>query len=420
MVINMVEIELISEGISKKDNVLNVEMSFDEIWFLKNFIKKYNPKKIVEIGISAGGNTVNLLNWKDKDAQLFSIDISTTWYRDDTKLSGFMAEELGMDNNWTIYRGFDYLDVYEDIGNDIDCVIIDTTHVLPGEILTFLVALPHLKDGCIVILHDIHLNMLRFSNNCFSKTDMAAFCTGLLFGGVSSNNKYILKSEGISNIGAFLIDKSTRDNIKDIFHILCTSWHFFPSGLNFFEYKRYIAENYSAECYNLFYNCLKLHANYFNINIHKTAETARVDIINKNKKSNSVEVINLENFINVSFPDWFKMDYGEGIVLETKMQSFDIKLKCINDGVLNIYLRGPDARNVQGERVPSYINYNNFIVNNEIIIKDEITCWHDNPYLFEKSVKDGEIIDLHFEWEYYETSTIPFKGSMKEFEESNR
>ena len=48
------------------------------------------------------------MKWKDENAKLFSIDISTTWYRDDTKLSGFMAEGLDMKNNWTIYRGFDY------------------------------------------------------------------------------------------------------------------------------------------------------------------------------------------------------------------------------------------------------------------------------------------------------------------------
>ena len=136
----MSEIELISKGITKQDNTINVEMSNDEIWFLKYFIKKFNPKKIVEIGISAGGNTVNLLRWKHKNAQLFSIDISTEWYKDRTKLSGFMADELKIKENWKIYRGCDYLDIYEEIGNDIDLIIIDTVHTLPGEFFTFLVA----------------------------------------------------------------------------------------------------------------------------------------------------------------------------------------------------------------------------------------------------------------------------------------
>ena len=89
----MKEIELIAKDISPEDNTINVEMSKDEIWFLKYLLKTYNPQKIVEIGISAGGNTVNLLQWKNKDAQLFSIDISTHWYQDNTKFSGWMAEE---------------------------------------------------------------------------------------------------------------------------------------------------------------------------------------------------------------------------------------------------------------------------------------------------------------------------------------
>ena len=45
---------------------------------------------------------------------------------------------------------------------DIDFIIIDTVHFMPGEFLTFLTALPQLKDGCIVVLHDIHLNMVGF------------------------------------------------------------------------------------------------------------------------------------------------------------------------------------------------------------------------------------------------------------------
>ena len=41
----MTEVELIAGDISSKDNTINVEMSNGEIWFLKYFLKKYNPKK---------------------------------------------------------------------------------------------------------------------------------------------------------------------------------------------------------------------------------------------------------------------------------------------------------------------------------------------------------------------------------------
>lgn len=57
----MSEIELMPEKLSEDDNSVNVEMFPEEIWFIKYFIENYNPKKIVEIGVSAGGNSVNLL-----------------------------------------------------------------------------------------------------------------------------------------------------------------------------------------------------------------------------------------------------------------------------------------------------------------------------------------------------------------------
>ena len=266
----MVEIELTAEELTSEDNTAHVEMTNDEIWFLKSFIKKYHPKKIVEVGVSAGGNTVNLLNWKDKDAQLFSVDIAKQWYVDTTKLSGFMAEELKIKDNWKMYRGYDYIDVYEEIGNDIDFIIIDTVHAMPGEFLTFLIALPQLKDGCVVILHDIHLNIMNMKRNQFENYKMSSYCTGMLHGGVSSNEKWTLKARYVPNISAFVVDESTRENIKDIFHILCMTWFNFPFNPNWSQfsinedkYFKYIKKHYTKDCYKLFKNCFELQYKYF-------------------------------------------------------------------------------------------------------------------------------------------------------------
>lgn len=394
------EIELIAEPISEEDNTINVEMTAGEIWFLKSFIKRYNPKKIVEIGISAGGNTVNLLRWKDKDAELFSIDIAKEWYRDNEKLSGFMADELNDKKNWKIYRGYDYLDIYKEIGNDIDCIIIDTVHSMPGEFLTFLAALPQLKDGCIVILHDIHLNMRGFSINSFSEYHIAAYCTGLLFGGVSSHAKWSLKSDDISNIGAFVVDKYTRENIKDIFHILCSAWYSFPSELNLTEYLKYIHKHYSLDCYNLFNTCLNLQSKYFKNEQEQTQQTARIDIININNKDNAIEILNTSSSIDVDFPDWFKTNKGKGVVIQTYENSFDVKLKCINDGLLNISLRGPDIRDKIGNRIPSYVKFNKLKINDNEVLNNQVVVCHDAPYVFEKNITDGEIIEIHTEWTF--------------------
>lgn len=390
----MTEFELEVEVLSELDNTDNVEMTMGEISFLKTFIQRYNPKKIVEVGVSAGGNTVNLLRWKDADSKLFSIDIMYTWYRDATKLSGFMADEVEDNNNWKIFRGYDYLDVCEEIGGDIDCIVIDTNHVMPGEFLTFIAALPYLKDGCIVILHDIHLNLSYFSNNSFKNYQVHEYCTGLLFGGVSSNKKWILKSD-VPNIGAFVVDKSTRDNIKDIFHILCASWFYFPKDLNMGDYSEYVNKNYSMECYKLFNTCLKLQSKYIN---HGIKQKCRIDIKNKNNENNTIEILKNEKNANIYFPDWFKTKDGIGAVVETNDQFFDLKFKCVNDGLLNISLKGQDIQDAFGKPEPAYVDYHIFKINNEDIIEDNVVVSHNEDYAFVKDVKDGEIIEIHVEW----------------------
>lgn len=403
----MSEFELVPGKLSEDDNTVHVEMSNSEIWFLKHFIKEYHPKKIVEVGIASGGNTVNLLKWKDKDAELFSIDVSKHWFRDKSKLTGFMAMDyLGTEKNWKLYTGYDYLDIYEEIGNDIDCIIIDTTHEMPGECLTFLAALPQLKDGCVVVLHDIHLNSLRLGSLRSKERDYAKFCTTVLFGSVRADKKWILSTNGMSNIGAFVVDESTKEHIKDLFHTLSVSWYNFPSGINFFEYKNFIKENYSMECSKLFNAVVDAYASYFNVNIHNTSESARVDIINKKNSDNAIEIMSSSN-VDVVFPDWFKYDYGKGAVLQTEDKSFDVTLKCIKDGILDISLRGPDVR-ISGERVPSHVNFTKFKVNSENILNETTTVSHDNLYLYRKEVNDGEILSLHFEWEYYKSPTVPF------------
>ena len=278
------------DEITLHDNTKNVLMSTEEIWFLKRLINNANPKKIVEIGISAGGTTVNLLNWKNKNTELFSIDIATQWHKDNAKLSGFMADEVDVKDNYKIYRGYDYLDVYKEIGNDIDFIIIDTTHTLPGEILTFIAALPQLKDGCIVVLHDIHLNMRYFRGSDFDPYNIAAYCTGILHGGVSSNEKYVLKSDVLSNISAFVVDKSTRDNIKDIFHLLCTTWYSYPNELNWEGYRKFVSENYSDDCKNMFNLCLEYQSQYFN---------------HLNDINSKIEKLNM---VNISEEDCIKYD----------------------------------------------------------------------------------------------------------------
>ena len=146
---------------------------------------------------------------------------------------------------------------------------------------------------------------------------------------------------------------------------------------------------------------LKLQKNLSEYESKRIATKARVDIINKNNANNTIDFIDISNGLNVIFPGWFKSDEGTGAVIETEGKSFDLKIKCINDGLLRIVLRGPDVRDELGNFIPCYVDFNVFRINNENIINDKTNVWHNNPYIFEKNVSDGEIIELHFEWSQF-------------------
>ncbi len=134
---------------------------------------------------------------------------------------------------------------------------------------------------------------------------------------------------------------------------------------------------------------------------------ARIDMKNHGTKDNRIEVINtIIPLHNLNFPNWLKNEEGEGLMIRSEKGSIDIKIKCINDGILKISLRGPDIRDKNSNRFPVYIDYTNFTVNNEPILKENTLVWHDTPFLFKKEVKNSEILDLHVEWLPFNESSI--------------
>lgn len=120
--------------------------------FLNGLIRKFEPKKIVEIGVASGGSSIIILNAiKDiKNAHLYSIDLKPKHN------IGYYVKKFYPDflNNWSLYKGNIAAKFIENIGN-IDMILIDSAHFEPGEILDFLIVLPFLKDSEIVCFHDI-------------------------------------------------------------------------------------------------------------------------------------------------------------------------------------------------------------------------------------------------------------------------
>lgn len=129
------------------------------------------------------------------------------------------------------------------IGNEIDFCVLDTVHSMPGEILDFLCVLPYLKDGAVVVLHDITNNLLgRYQS---------AYATKVLLDSVQGHKYYNFK-DGIYNIGAFIIDKTTRENIANVFSSLSVTWTYEPTIQQIMQYRDEYKNNYDDECIELF------------------------------------------------------------------------------------------------------------------------------------------------------------------------
>lgn len=81
-------------------------MTEDETKFLIHQLIQNKPKKILEIGVAAGGTTQYILNNMPENSELFSVDISKECYCENNKETGYIAKELcdeGTRKNRTTY-----------------------------------------------------------------------------------------------------------------------------------------------------------------------------------------------------------------------------------------------------------------------------------------------------------------------------
>ncbi len=125
----------------------------------------------------------------------------------------------------------------------------------------------------------------------------------------------------------------------------------------------------------------------------------RFDLQNKGDNFNRVNIFDNPSNLSINFPEWFRDNYGQGCQIQGDINKSNLKVQCVNDGALKIFLRGVDYRNLNGLRCPIYINYTTFKLNGEVIFDEDNLICHDEPYVFEISSKDKEVFDIYLEFE---------------------
>jgi len=222
------------------------EMSEEERWFLNSLILRNRPKKLLEVGVSAGASSVIMLNAISKlggERVLYSIDKSSNWYADKNKKTGFIVDNYNdLKYGWNLFTGGMSYEFIEEIGKEIDFCLIDTAHINPGEILDFLMILPFLSEDALVVFHDTNLHTIRYpyhvERGFFPNWPIEWFSysmtNNLLISSIQGKSKiivndFIKKVNGdifFGNIAGIRLNKDTRKCVFSLFNLLSLKWQY--------------------------------------------------------------------------------------------------------------------------------------------------------------------------------------------------
>lgn len=215
--------------------------------FLNGVIRKFRPKKIIELGVAEGGSSTIILNAINdiKNSHLYSIDLSTHF------LIGSCVKIIvpNLLDKWNLYKGYTSAKFVELIEAGIDMAFIDTSHFEPGEILDFLIILPFLSKGAIIVIHDIG-NQITTSKGKHSRREHAPY---LIFN-IIRGKKYLPSGKGIltKNIGAIKLERNQEKYVHDYFRALGGQWEYLPKEEDIGMIKQIFKKYYDKDCLTMF------------------------------------------------------------------------------------------------------------------------------------------------------------------------
>ncbi len=240
-----------------------VEMLEIEKKFLNGIIRKYKPKKLLEIGVSKGGSSAIILNAINdiEGSKLYSIDIQDECYRIPGKKTGFLIEESfpELKSKWEFHTNEISANCTEKVGKDIDFCFIDTVHMMPGEMLDILAILPFLKENAVIVLHDIclHLRSKAIYKHIYSNNQIFACLKGKKMLPTSVGTGEDMGGDVFFNIGAVELDSHQEDYYFDYFFALSFHWEYMPDESQIKIFRSFIEKYYDKKYINMFDVALK-------------------------------------------------------------------------------------------------------------------------------------------------------------------
>ena len=247
------ERQMITEKIHRYSNW---ELVNEEPYFINGIIRKYKPKKCLEIGVAYGGSSIVILNAiKDiKDSFLVSLDLNNNVYTGEKVKTGYNANKYfpELTNKWKLFTGEQPNKFLDALNLKFSFLYLDTTHATPGELINIIEALPFLEDNAIIILHGImsHSPSYRPLNKNYKYFPSQIYLMTSLIG-----DKIVIdnKENGCSNIGAVFLFPNQERYYLNYFLLLASNWEYMPSENQIKDLRLFIRKYYKKDIFlNIF------------------------------------------------------------------------------------------------------------------------------------------------------------------------
>lgn len=237
-------------------------MGAHEYYFINGLVRKYKPKKLLEIGVCSGAVSATLINaiMDVKDAFLYSCDLETKHYTSPGNEVGVVVKKNFPEflSKWKLYTGNTTAAFIEEIGPGIDFVFLDTSHVMPGEVLNIIEILPFLSEGAIIAMDDINhqsLPHLAALNNFYPSNNLLM--------SVLKGKKIMISQKKEDNfsfkkLGAVLLEPNQQNYAFDYFYLLTNLWSYMPNRFEIETIRELIRKYYKPYFLSMFDNAFKL------------------------------------------------------------------------------------------------------------------------------------------------------------------
>lgn len=128
---------------------------------------------------------------------------------------------------------------------------------------------------------------------------------------------------------------------------------------------------------------------------------SRIDIKNYGTERNGILILDYDDLYDEIYqPNWFKDSEGVGTIFKSNKDYLNLSFKCLNDGDLVIKFKTEELNDKYGGLVPIFIDYEEIVINGENLIDDNIVISSYEPFVYEKKVEDGEIINIYAKWSF--------------------